>query len=153
MAQPAVGAGLDEFVILAEGGLVAPLLAQMTGGSPGQCDGWRAENHGSDQRRCGLLKADRTHIGPGKREADHDQANAPAGGRRAGYFFLSCGLLAGLDESQRPDKPAQAEFDVGGDLQHGNDCIPEWLGGWMKEKIIRLPVPVQRPPEALTIWN
>jgi hypothetical protein len=127
VAQPAVGASLDELVAFAERGFVAPLLAQPMRGRPGKNNRWRGKNHGGDQFTGGLGEADRPHICPCQCEAKHDQEDAPSRCRRAGHFFLPGGLLAGFDEGKRPDDPAQQELDESGNLQHGLDCIVERL--------------------------
>lgn len=73
MSQPAVGPGLDEFVIFTKGGGVAPLFAEMTGGDPDQRNRRGSEDHGCDHGRRRFVEADRANISPHQGETNHDQ--------------------------------------------------------------------------------
>ena len=108
-------------MVFIESGLVAPLFAEVACGGPAECHRRGSKDHGADQRKGALLKSDGVDISPCEGEADHDQSDAPAGGWRAGDLLLSGGLLAGLDEGERPGDPAGKQLDKGGNVKHGID--------------------------------
>jgi hypothetical protein len=126
MANPAVGPGLNQFVILTQSRRVAPLLAEMTRGDPDQSNGGRSEDHRGYQGWHGFVKADGAHVGPYQRKADHDQQNAPLRGRGFGNFFAIGCLLTGFEEGHRPENPAENELGEGDPLQHGVDYRFRW---------------------------
>jgi len=127
-------------MVFIESGLVAPLFAEVACGGPAECHRRGSKDHGADQRKGALLKSDGVDISPCEGEADHDQSDAPAGGWRAGDLLLSGGLLAGLDEGERPGDPAGKQLDKGGNVKHGLD-FNRGEGEATREKIFEVACP------------
>ena len=100
MPDPAVRAGLDQFVIFTERGFEAPMFAEMASGCPGERNRWRAEQHGGNRSWRGFVKVYGPDVSPHQREAYHYQRKAPFGRGRRGHFYLSGRLSERFHESQ-----------------------------------------------------